>query len=166
MASRLTSIALALAILSSAGCDVTWPWQREMREQPSLASTHSPREPASGTLAIDGERRLDRTRAEEVLHNPLDTSSAGRGRALYGIYCAPCHGISGTGDGPVPQHFMVGVTVRPADLTSEAVQRHGDGWLYATIANGTARMPSSHYELTPRERWEIVTFVRQMRASR
>jgi mono/diheme cytochrome c family protein len=166
MASRLTSIAVGLAVLSSAGCRLEWPWQREMRQQRSLVSTQSPREPAAGTFAVDQERHLDRVRAEQILRHPLDSTSAESGRALYGIYCVPCHGISGTGDGAVPKHFMIGLNVRPTDLTSEAVQAHADGWLYATIANGTPRMPAYHFELTPRERWQIVTFVRQMRARR
>jgi mono/diheme cytochrome c family protein len=135
-----------------------------MQQPPSLASTHSPRMPAAGTLTTAGEFRLDRTIAERTLHNPLGPGSASAGRSLYSIYCVPCHGLSGTGDGLVPKHFARGIEVRPADLTSDAVQQHSDGWLYATITNGTQRMPAYHYELTPHERWEIVTFVRQFRS--
>jgi hypothetical protein len=46
------------------------------------------------------------------------------------------------------------------------VQQHSDGWLYGTITNGTAQMPRYLYELTPRERWAIVTFEREMRSGR
>jgi len=40
------------------------------------------------------------------------------------------------------------------------VQQHRDGWFYATITNGTDRMPRYVYELTPGERWQIVHFLR------
>ena len=56
MARRVIRLTIVAAALLSAGCDA--PWQHEMREQPSLASTHSPREPAAGTLTTRGEPRL------------------------------------------------------------------------------------------------------------
>jgi hypothetical protein len=52
------------------------------------------------------------------------------------------------------------------DLTSSDVQQHGDGWLYATIVNGTDRMPRYAFELTPDERWQIVHFLRAAGAAR
>ena|SRR5437870_4270865 len=162
MARRVIRLTIVAAALLSAGCDA--PWQHEMREQPSLASTHSPREPAAGTLTTRGEPRLDSSTAERLSQTPPPSVSASNGRALYEIYCVPCHGLSGTGDGLVPKHFMLGVDVRPADLTSDAVQQHSDGWLYGTVTNGTARMPSYRYELTPHERWDVVMFVRQFRS--
>src|SRR5437867_9350761 len=103
MARRVIRLTIVAAALLSAGCDV--PWQHEMREQPSLASTHSPRQPDRRTLTIAGERRLDRTAAELVLRSPAGTGSLATGRALYGRYCVPCHGLSATGDGPVTSHF-------------------------------------------------------------
>ena len=159
MAHRLIGLAIGWAALAIVACD--GPWRHEMRDQPPPASTQSPREPAQGTLATTGEPRLDRATAEHILQNPIASGPAPNGRALYQIYCVPCHGISGTGDGLVARHFMLDVNVRPADLTSDTVQGHTDGWLYGTITNGTARMPAYRYELTPRERWEIVTFVRR-----
>jgi S-disulfanyl-L-cysteine oxidoreductase SoxD len=162
MPNRLIRICVVVAAVIAAGCDP--PWHHEMREQPSLSSTHSPREPAPGALPMDGEARMDRT-AGEALRNPLGPDAAVRGRLLYGVYCAPCHGISGTGDGPVPAHFALGTKAPPADLTSDKVQQHSDGWIYGTIVNGTALMAPYRYELSPRDRWAIVTFVRQMRSS-
>jgi S-disulfanyl-L-cysteine oxidoreductase SoxD len=163
MPSRLIAVAMTGAAIVLAACDP--PWHHEMARQSSLASTHSPRQPADGTLTVDGERRLDRLSAEATLRNPLGPGDTTTGRALFGIYCVPCHGVGGLGDGRVPAHFALGVKVRASDLTSAAVQAHSDGWLYATIADGTANMPAYHYELTPHERWEIVRYVRQFRSA-
>lgn len=149
MAARVVSVAaIAIALLGAAGCDV--PWRHEMQQQRSLASTHSPRALASGVMTTEAESRAER--------------AAPAGRALYEIYCTPCHGPGGIGNGPVRDHFALGVDARPADLTSDAVQQHSDEWLFATITNGTQRMPAYHYELSTGERWRIVAYVRQFKA--
>lgn len=157
--------AVAVMTVVSAGCGTDpWPWHHEMQRQASLASAVSPREPAPHVLTTTGEVLLDRDSAERLLHNPFGPSAAVQGRALYTMYCTPCHGPSGTGDGPVPRHFAIDANVRVADLTSDAVQRHSDGWLYGTITDGTARMPALRFEITPDERWKIVAFVRELRS--
>ena len=82
-------------------------------------------------------------------------------RALFETYCSPCHGHTGAGDGTVSNYFGA-----IPDLTSGEEQRHGDGWFYATITNGTDRMPRYAHELTPGERWQIVHFLRAAGAAR
>src|SRR5436190_13213101 len=154
MSRRLIGIAILGAAVAAAACDA--PWHHEMSRQPSLASTHSPREPAPGALTTAGERRIDGDNAALTLRSPLGPGDSATGRALFATYCVPCHGASGTGDGTVPAHFALDIRIRPSDLTGEAVQRHTDGWLFATITNGTPYMPAYHFELTARQRWEIV----------
>jgi mono/diheme cytochrome c family protein len=157
MSSRLRTgraIVAAIAMAALPGCD--WPWKHDMVDQRSLQTATSPRPPAAGALPVDGELPVDRTAAERTLTNPIAGGGGTEsGRALYGGYCSPCHGVSGVGDGPVARFF-----VPPGDLTSDAVQQHGDGWIYATITNGTAHMPRQGTELSPRERWELVNVVR------
>jgi mono/diheme cytochrome c family protein len=148
MAAGVIRGSVIVVLLAVTGCDV--PWHHEMQEQASLASTQSPRVPPSGALTTSAEPRADRI--------------ASAGRPLYQIYCAPCHGTGGIGNGPVRDHFAIGVDARPADLTSDSVQQHPDEWIFATITNGTARMPAYHYELSPAERWQIVAYVRQFKA--
>lgn len=162
---RRVIVIVAVVGLVCGGCGQDpWPWHHEMQRQPSLDTSVSPREPPARALTTTGEVLLDRDSAERLLRNPLGASAAAQGRALYTMYCTPCHGISGTGDGPVPRHFAIDANVRVADLTSDAVQRHADGWLYATITDGTAHMPALRFEITPDERWKIVAFVRELRA--
>lgn len=164
MPHRMTVFVILMTLASGACGTDPWPWDHEMQRQASLATTVSPREPPPRALTTTGEVVMDRDAAERLLHNPFGPSVAPQGRALYTMYCTPCHGVSGRGDGPVPRHFALDAQVRVADLTSDAVQRHADGWLYATITAGTARMPALRFEVTPDERWKIVTFVRELRA--
>jgi hypothetical protein len=159
MAFRVMRVVLACTCAGAlAACEA--PWRHEMQDQPSLASTHSPRHPADGTRTTTGELRLDRASAEPIVRTWPIGGKTEFGRTLYDLYCVPCHGLSATGDGPVASHFDPAMHVRPADLTSAAVQGHTDGWMYGTITNGTRYMPAYHYELTPAERWEIVRFMR------
>jgi mono/diheme cytochrome c family protein len=96
--------------------------------------------------------------AAEAFTNPLpaDRATIGHGRALYEMYCIPCHGTDGAGTGGAVAKFFP----RVGDLGSIDVQQHGDGWLYAIITNGTPMMPAYGHELDARERWQVARFVR------
>jgi mono/diheme cytochrome c family protein len=156
----LTFAAVALACTALA-CD--WPWLHDMANQPSRPAGAGPRSPAPGAMPIDAEPVLTREAAESRLRNPIAASApVDRGRRLYSVYCAPCHGMSGKGDGAVAQRFAPAM----GDLTGDNVQDRGDGWIYGTIADGTDTMPRYAHELDAAERWEIVHFVRTMRKQR
>jgi len=130
-----------------------------MADQPSPPASAGPRAPAQGSIALEQQGPFDRRLADSIA-NPLPSpqSHVPVGRALYGIYCVPCHGSTGAGvDGPVARYFP-----RVGDLRASDVQRHGDGWLYAVITSGTDLMPASGHELDPQERWAIVAFVRTL----
>lgn len=139
-----------------------WPWNTDMVQQPSLATYARPRPPAEGTLPVDGELPLERWQMEELLHNPRPASAAPseQGRFYFSVYCLPCHGPGGRGDGPVAKVF-----VQPRNLTGPEVQGHADGWIYGTIRNGANMMPRYGPELSSHQRWEIVAFVRSLKAS-
>lgn len=92
---------------------------------------------------------------------PADAISIARGQQLYAINCAMCHGPQGMGNGTIAA-FLAN---KPADLTSAVVQSKSDGALFLTITNGVAgRMPALNENLTPRERWDIVNFLRTLKA--
>jgi S-disulfanyl-L-cysteine oxidoreductase SoxD len=147
--SRVRIILLLAVCIATAACD--WPWRHDMANQPSRPAAAGPRSPAPGSNPTAAQGPLDRAAGESV-SNPLPPgASTATGKALYEKYCLPCH------DGPVGQYFP-----RMPQLGSPDVQRHGDGWIYATITDGTALMPAYGHELDPTERWQIVRFVREM----
>jgi S-disulfanyl-L-cysteine oxidoreductase SoxD len=110
-------------------------------------------------MPIGGELRSP-VDAPNNMVNPIPaTASVEAGRSLYGVYCAPCHGASGKGEGPVAKYYPpVG------DLTRSDVQQKSDGWMYAVIVDGVGKMPSYAHELQPTERWQIVGFLRTLKA--
>ena len=78
-----------------------------------------------------------------------------RGRERYGIYCEPCHGAAGHGDGPIVAKF-----IKPPDLTADQARGYSDGYLYAMIANGRALMPPYGDKVRGDDRWNVVNYVR------
>ncbi len=53
---------------------------------------------------------------------------------------------------------------RPADLTSLAVQSLNDGGIFMVISNGVeGKMPALNENLTVRERWDVVNYVRTLK---
>ena len=105
------------------------------------------------------EPPLSRQDADGTLRNPVAASpeSVAQGKILFGNYCAPCHGTEGRGDGPVAQR----AAFPPPNLTV-AAGRRSEGFLYATIRNGGAVMPSFGHALAPVERWAVVNFLKSI----
>jgi S-disulfanyl-L-cysteine oxidoreductase SoxD len=156
LSARALAIALSWLAIATGGCE--WPWRHDMVDQPSRTISSSARSPAVGALPLDGEVALPADTAEGQLQDPISPDAPiDTGRSLYRSYCVPCHGASGENDGPVSKYFA---PMRPLD--SPEVQQHADGWLFATITNGTDKMPSYRFELTPDERWQVVHFMRSV----
>ena len=92
---------------------------------------------------------------------PRDTSAA----ALYGRWCAQCHGAKGNGDGPNATHLPV-APAKHADAA--ATSRRSDDALYDTIHGGgaimnrSARMPAFGGTLAPREIRSLVRYIREL----
>jgi mono/diheme cytochrome c family protein len=89
---------------------------------------------------------------------PMTPESVNKGGELFAIYCTPCHGTSGKGDGPVATKF-----VPPADLSNPDLQKvRTDGYWQSYLSVGGAIMPSYGEALSPEERWHLVNFVRTL----
>ena len=95
--------------------------------------------------------------------NPLlpNAESIAAGQALYLAKCAPCHGETGSGDGPIG----VALNPRPADLRQHAIPGiHTDAQLFEWITNGFpgSQMPAFRATLSDTDRWHLVNFIRTL----
>jgi len=159
----MKKLLLIICMLAIPTVVVAWPWSRDLMNQPSI----KPQEPPLNTypensVPVDGlwTKVADRD-ATEDMKNPVEPTkkSIAMGRALYTIYCLPCHGASGKGDGLVGKVFEL----QPADLTSDYVKDDlSDGWIWGTITFGSYIMPRYGYDMTPTERWDVVNFLRNV----
>jgi mono/diheme cytochrome c family protein len=93
---------------------------------------------------------------------PADEASLARGAQLYGIHCQMCHGETGQGNGTIAAFL---VQKKPANLTGALVQDKEDGAIFLTISNGFGVMPALNSHLNVRERWDVVNYVRTLRAA-
>lgn len=117
----------------------------------------------SGSLARSGSELTYPKEAREAAaarKNPVAATPASvkRGGELFAIYCTPCHGTAGKGDGLVAAKF-----VPPPDLTSPDLQKgRTDGYWQSYLSVGGAVMPSYGEALSPEERWDVVNYVRTL----
>jgi mono/diheme cytochrome c family protein len=128
---------------------------------PAMQQMEHPLPVATESIPIEGPAFIPNLGAPK---NPVpaDQTSLARGSELFQLNCAVCHGSGGKGDGTV-SHYLQN---KPADLTSPAVQFLSDGAVFMTITNGIqGYMPSLNENLTVRERWDVVNFVRTLSAS-
>ena len=90
-----------------------------------------------------------------------------RGADRYAIYCATCHGAQGQGDGPVNQRAIELKETKwvPAtNLMTQMVRGRADGQLFQAISAGVRNMPSYGAQISPRDRWAIVAYLRLMQS--
>lgn len=95
-----------------------------------------------------------------------------RGQERFGIYCAPCHGLTGDGKGMV---------ACKRDKVTDACETRGfppipsymdprvrqmpDGQMFATITHGVRTMPAYGPQIPTQDRWAIVGYVRALELS-
>ncbi len=90
---------------------------------------------------------------------PADQVSLQRGEILYRLHCAVCHGQAGQGDGPVVKFWQENAR-RPANLTEAYIAQYPDGLFYRAISQGVGVMLPLRENLTERQRWDVINYVR------
>ncbi len=150
-------------------------------ESPFFLDHRTMRTPEPGTV-VHGEflddreltgRELDNSAYVLTVPDTVSARAAGnmalvrRGQGRYGIYCSPCHGLSGEGDGQVfvRAHVTGYQYPPPANLTDLRIRHMPDGQLFATISNGVRNMPGYAAQVPNEDRWAIVAYVRALEIS-
>lgn len=91
-----------------------------------------------------------------------------RGQAQFNIYCAPCHGLVGQGDGLVALRAIAlqePTWLPPTNLTNDVVAAQPVGKLFDTISNGRRKMAGYAAQISPDDRWSIVLYLRALQRS-
>lgn len=97
-----------------------------------------------------------------------------RGQGRFNIYCRPCHGAAGKGNGTVATRIsdskdpdIASGWAPPTDLTTDALRSTPDGRIFHTISNGgTTAMKGYAHAIPVKDRWAIVAYVRALQRSR
>ncbi|TFV93096.1 cytochrome c [Algoriphagus kandeliae] len=123
------------------------------------------REPVEGTVPRNKHGMLPyRLKAFELeqaglVENPLTVDDAilKEGEVLFNQYCSACHGKTGEGDGKVGE-IIGGV----ANLKGGAYINLPEGHIFHVITKGKGRMGAHGSQITPENRWKIVSYVKQV----
>ncbi|MGD8439725.1 MAG: cytochrome c [Holophagae bacterium] len=120
-----------------------------------------------GEPALTAGRNLDDSFIEAI-PVPVTSPLLQRGRQRYDIYCSPCHGLSGYGDGMVSrraEQLQEGTWIPPTSFHTEVVRGRPPGHIFNTITNGIRNMPSYSSQIPVADRWAIVAYVRALQRS-
>ena len=135
-----------------------------MRETPAVRPHEEPLLiEAAGLVPVSGGEAIYRVTPGSELKSSVDMTQPtviGRGKNVYHIYCAQCHGYNYDGNGTVGQSFAP----LPTDLRSARVQDSPPGELFKSISYGIpdGRQPPLHSTIILEDRWKVIAFVKSL----
>jgi mono/diheme cytochrome c family protein len=155
-----TCIILVITVLV-AGCDQQSMIQQNRYDpyEPSkLWPNGSEAQPLPAGVVAQGDLARDLEIKEPP---PITAALLERGRQRFDIFCSPCHGRSGNGDGMVVQRgFPAPPSYHIARLRSAPAQHFFD-----VITAGYGVMYAYAARIEPRDRWAIVAYIRALQTS-
>jgi mono/diheme cytochrome c family protein len=105
---------------------------------------------------------------------PVSMDLMRRGQERFNVYCAPCHGLGGYGDGMTARRAAemqqsgantAAAWVAPTNYHTDEIRGRPVGNLYNTIANGIRTMPAYDKQIPLPDRWAIVAYVKALQRS-
>jgi mono/diheme cytochrome c family protein len=141
-------------------------------QQPNLTfgNGRSSQEPVPNTVArgdhfqnspINTGHEVGTTNFIATIPVPVTEQLMARGQQRFNIYCLPCHGPQGDGNGIVKKYGYT--TVR--SLHEAIVVKQGDGEIFNTITHGNKTMFPYGSQISVEDRWAIVAYVRALQRS-
>ena len=161
--SRLAStvLILGLAMLLTA-CDqepmANQPKYETYEAAPEWPDDQSAREPVAGTVPRDAPIELS---VPESLPLPLTRELLERGQERFEIFCAPCHGRVGYGNGMIVQRGFPSPPSFHNDRLRNAPLRH----FFDVITDGYGVMYSYADRVPPADRWAIAAYIQALQLS-
>jgi mono/diheme cytochrome c family protein len=168
--SRLV-LALVAAVTFAAGC------RQDMHDAPryeafeanaTFADNRASRSAPVGTVARGWLREDEALYTGKVAGQPVDEypfaigrAELMRGQERFNIYCTPCHGKVGDGNGMVVQRGLR----QAASFHQDRLRQEKLGYFYDVITNGFGAMPDYATQIPVRDRWLIVAYVRTLQMS-
>ena len=154
-------ILVAICCCVLAGCDLSMTQQRKLK-------TYAPSElwpdgasarplPAGAVAQGDVERAAEAGKPPSITQTLLE-----RGRERFGIYCAPCHGLGGDGDGVIVHHGFPAPPSYHSDRLLAAPAQH----FFDVITHGYGIMYAYADRVDVSDRWAIAAYIRALQLSR
>jgi mono/diheme cytochrome c family protein len=170
------SSSLPLTLLCSAVL-LTACYQQKMGSQPRydplepsafFVDGQSARQPVPGTVArgqLPSDGLLlagtENGRPADRFPFPITRDVLVRGRDRFEVFCAPCHGRTGSGDGMVVRRGFI----PPPSFHTDVLRQAPVGHLFEVATDGLGAMPSYAAQVPARDRWSIVAYIKALQLS-
>jgi len=92
---------------------------------------------------------------------PVTADVLARGRERFDVYCTPCHGRLGRGDGMIVQRGFKA----PPSLHTERLRLSPPGYYFDVISHGFGAMSDYAAQIPVRDRWAITAYIRALQLS-
>lgn len=167
------SLFMGAALCAAALCGCDMAVRQDMADQPK----NRPQSPSDFFSDGRSERPLiENTVARGALDNdvynvakeyagfplPVDEKLLLRGEDRYKVFCTPCHGLQGDGNGMAAMRGMK----HPPSYHIDRLRQAPNGYFYDVVTNGFGAMYSYAERISPRDRWAIIAYVRALQLSR
>ena len=168
---RAVIAACLAASLLMVGC------RQDMHDQPKfkpLAKSDFFADQRSARPLVDGTIARGQLRNDELIETgtaagkpsdlfpfPITASVLERGRDRYDIYCSPCHGRTGQGDGMIVRRGYR----RPPSFHQDRLWQAAPGYLFDVVSRGFGAMPDYATQVPVRDRWAIIAYLRVLQRS-
>jgi mono/diheme cytochrome c family protein len=167
---RLCACGLAAGLLA-AGC------RQDMHDQPRykpFAQSDFFADRRSARPLVDGTIARGHLRDDAVLYTgkadgkpvdafPVAVTAAvmARGQERFDIFCSPCHGRTGAGDGMIVRRGYR----KPPTFHQDRLRQAAPGYTFDVITNGFGAMPDYAQQIPVRDRWAIVAYIKALQRS-
>jgi len=169
---RIDAKAFALcALCTLAGCRQDMhdqPKYIPLRESAFFSDARSARPFVEGTVARGHLNDDELTYSGKIngqdatmFPAPVTAATMARGRERFNIYCSPCHGRTGQGDGMIVQRGYR----RPPSYLEDRLINAPVGHFFDVITNGFGVMPYYASQIRVEDRWAIIAYVRALQLS-
>ncbi len=107
-----------------------------------------------GTGKIDGQLAT-------VFPFAITRADLDRGQERFNIYCAPCHGMTGEGNGMIVQRGYR----QAGNFHIDRLRAMPAGYFIDVMANGFGAMPDNKMQLDATDRWRVAAYIRALQLS-
>jgi mono/diheme cytochrome c family protein len=167
----LGALVLGAAAGGATGCNQMMndePRYKPLAASDFFADGQSARPRVAGTIA-HGHLRLDEAfytgrvngAAVATFPVPVTRDLLARGQQRFDIFCSPCHGRAGNGDGMVVQRGFKAPPSYHIDRLRDAPVGH----FFDVMTNGLGAMVSYRSRVSPMDRWAIAAYIRALQLS-
>ncbi len=167
MSGRLSAL-VVLVVLAGLGC------RQDMHDQPKYKPYRQseffsdgramrpfvPGTVARGTLREDTPYYTGKSGDDFVAEIPVAVTAETleRGRTGFEVFCAPCHGRTGMGDGMIVRRGFK----RPSSYHVDRLRQIPIGYYYDVMTNGYGAMSDYASQVPVEDRWAIAAYVRAL----